>query len=338
MRSTPRRAAEDAGTRPGAPALPARVASAVAARAAALRERLLGTVPGQLYRRVVEVDLVNQALLLAAQAFMLLVPAFVTLAALAPLGDPAGGGAAWGRRLGLSAEATRDLQSLLPGQATVQDSTTALGALLTVVSAYSWPAALQRGYELMWGLPPQRRGVLRRRLGWLALLVGLGALSMASAPLVTGWVRAVLLVVLGVPLFTAWSWSGQHLLLGGRLPWRRLLPAALTTGTGLVVLLLLAAAHLSRSITRQFDQYGPLGVAFVLLSWLLSLAVVLLLGPLLGSFLDQRRGPAGPDPASPHGRLAAVLRPHRVEGAAAVDPPVGVRAEEVPQSLDQRGR
>jgi membrane protein len=294
MRSTPQPAAEDAGGHPGAPAVRSRAASAVAARAAALRDRFYGTVPGQLYRRVVDADLVNQALLLAAQAFMVLVPAFITLAALMPLGDPAAGGAAWGRRLGLSAEATRDVQSLLPAQATVQASTTVLGALLTAVSAYSWPAALQRGYELMWGLAPLHRGVLRRRLTWLVLLVGLGALSAASAPLVTGWVRAVLLVALGLPLFTAWSWSGQHLLLGGRVPWRRLLPAALTTGAGLVVLWLLAAVYLSRSITGQFDRYGPLGVAFALLSWLLLLAAVLLLGPLLGSFADQRRSAPAP--------------------------------------------
>jgi membrane protein len=258
-----------------------------------LRQRISRSAAGVLYRRAIEVDLMNQALILAALAFTLLVPAFVTLAATIPLGGPHGSGDEWARRLGLSAEAARALQSLLPDRATVSATSTAVGVALTVGSAYAWPKAVQRAFELVWGLSPLRRRVLWRRLLWLTTVAVVGTLSGASEPLVTGWPRLVLIALLGAPLFTAWTWWSQHLLLGGRVPWRRLLPAAVVSGTGLVVLRLAAAAFLSPALTSQVQQYGALGAALVLLTWLVFAETVLLTGPLLGVLLEERRSARG---------------------------------------------
>ena len=81
-----------------------------------------GTTAGRVQRRVAELDLIHQAMVLAALTMTLLIPALITLGAVIPLGDPSGIAPLVARRLGLSAQATRDFQSLFgwPGGRPVQ--------------------------------------------------------------------------------------------------------------------------------------------------------------------------------------------------------------------------
>jgi membrane protein len=59
-----------------------------------------------------------------------------------------------GPTLGLSAAATKDLQLLLSARNTVRETSTELGALLTLLSAHSWPKAFHHGHEIAGRLPP----------------------------------------------------------------------------------------------------------------------------------------------------------------------------------------
>ncbi|MDD7942486.1 hypothetical protein PHK61_29135 [Actinomycetospora lutea] len=102
----------------------------------------------------------------------------------------------------------------------------------------------------------------------------------------------VAVVVLGVPVLFVWAWWTQHFLLSGRIAWRPLLPGAVTIALGLVALGVGAGLLLSTSITTQHDEYGPIGVVFMMLSWLIALSIVLLGGALLGAALAQRPRPA----------------------------------------------
>ncbi|GJF06189.1 YhjD/YihY/BrkB family envelope integrity protein [Pseudonocardia sp. D17] len=262
---------------------------AVTARYTRTRARLDASAAGHLQRRIVEVDLANQALILAALAFMLLVPALVSLQAVIPLGATGGGLTDVARRLGLTDQATSDLQTLFPGREAVRGATTLFGAILTLVSAFSWPAALQRGYELAWGLPSAGWRALWRPLLWLGTFAVFGSLWGLSGPLVTGWVRAIVPIIIGLPIAIGWAWWTQHLLLGGRIGWRPLLPGAIAIGIGLLGLRIAASLYLSRSIVSHHREYGPLGIVFVLLSWLVAFGVVMLGGALLGVFLREHR-------------------------------------------------
>ncbi|WP_018332154.1 hypothetical protein [Actinomycetospora chiangmaiensis] len=163
--------------------------------------------------------------------------------------------------------------------------------LLSVVCGISWPLALQRGYEVAWTLPRAGTRELWRPVTWLvgvvAVLVVLTLLGDVAGGL-SGPARVVIRV-LGVPAVVAWAWWTQHFLLGGRVAWRPLAPGAVAIGLGLVGLKVLADRLLSTSIVNHEAEYGPIGVVFTMLSWLIALSTVLLGGALLGAVVVARR-------------------------------------------------
>lgn len=92
---------------------------------------------------------------------------------------------------------------------------------------------------------------------------------------------------------TGWAWWTQRLLLDGRIGWRPLLPGAIAIGIGLVGLRVAAEIYLSTSIVQHSAQYGPLGIVFVILSWLVAFSIVMLGGAAAGAVLYERRHHAG---------------------------------------------
>lgn len=302
------------------PRRPDASAARLAARLATTKERIDASRVGHVQRRFVQADLVNQAMILAALALSLLLPVLVTLAALLPLGAADSLPAVAGARLGLSPDAVADLQKLFPTRAAVRGSSTALGVLFTVLSAYAWPTALQRGYELAWGIPSRGWRGLWRPLVWLTVFIAAGAvlLALPRSGLADPW-RTILLLLLWMPIVFAWSWWTQHFLLRGAVPWRVLVPGAVAMTVGIVGMRAAASVSLSIAITYNYDRYGPLGIVFMLLSWLIALSVVMLGGPVLGAALHERRmqerPAAGPDQA------AELLANLRDEVTRALPPP-----------------
>src|SRR3954469_521534 len=287
------------------------------------KDRLDASSVGHVQRRFVQADLANQALILAALAFSLLVPVLVTVAALLPLGGTDSLPAAVAGRLGLTAGATADLERLFPTRDAVRGASTVIGTLFTLVSAYAWPTALQRGYEIAWGVSSRGWKGLWRPLVWLTGFVAAGALLMAlptSQALPPPW-RTVLLLVLGTPVVLAWSWWTQHFLLRGAVGWRLLLPGALAMTIGLLVLRVVAGLYLSTAITSNFRHCGPLGIVFMLLTWLTAVSTVMLAGPVFGAALHERRmqtqQAATSTPATPAAALGAALQERRARAEQA---------------------
>ena len=262
----------------------------IALRVAQTKERMDASRVGHVQRRFVQADLANQAMILAALALSLLVPVLVTLAALVPLGAANSLPAAIGVRLGLSPKAVTDLQSLFPSRAAVRGTSTVLSSLFTLLSAYAWPTALQRGYEIAWGVTSRGWRGLWRPLVWLTVFVAAGALLLVlpRSGLADPW-RTVLLLVLWTPIIFVCSWWTQHFLLRGAVGWRLLIPGAVAMTIGLVGLRGFAAVWLSSAITYNFERYGPLGIVFMLLTWLVAISIVMLGGPVLGAALHERR-------------------------------------------------
>ncbi len=208
------------------------------------------------------------SLVLAAQAFLTIVPLLIVLAAFAPrlLGVPLSNELQTALGLSNSSLAFRDM--LGPGHAARVGGVA--GFALVVSAGVSTANALKRGYERIWSLP--RLGLLRsawRSTVWLAacvLVFGLSGLAASAVEDLPGSGQLLLLMSLA-GIFLFWWWT-PHLLLAGRVGWRTLLPSAVLTGGVLVVLLLISPLFMPNFVASSESEFGPLGTVFVVMLWL----------------------------------------------------------------------
>jgi membrane protein len=258
-------------------------------RYAQLRERAEAGTAGQVRRRVRELELMNHALIMASLSLTLLIPALVTVSAFLPLGSHGGVAAAVVRRLGLSAQATKDVQQLFPTRKAVSGSITTVSAIGTMFFAVGWPAELQRSYQAVWELPSRGIRDMWRAMVWLVSFFGVIITVVATGSLVSGLVGALLTGLVALPLSVVWTWWTQYLLLGGRIGWRALLPGAVATSLGLFGFTIGMHVYLPIAITENSSKYGPIGVLLALLSWIIGFSAVMLGGPLVGHTIYLRR-------------------------------------------------
>ncbi|MFG2810472.1 MULTISPECIES: YhjD/YihY/BrkB family envelope integrity protein [Streptomyces] len=248
--------------------------------AASLRS---GAVP-RLLSRLSSLNIVEGSVRLAAQAFLTALPLLMTVAAFAPgwmqdlLAD------SLRAVLGIRGDTLDELRRVFSATGTTRNTAGAVSAVVTLVSATAFSRALQAVCERCWHLPraPLRTAVWR----WLLWLVVWLACLLFQAPLRNafgaGAVTGVLLSVLSATLL--WWWS-QHLLLGGRIGWRSLLPGALLAGSGTVLLSLAARVLVPTAMERSLEEFGPLGPVFTFLSWLIAVFLVAVSGLALGEYV-----------------------------------------------------
>ena len=209
------------------------------------------------------------SLVLAAQAFLTIVPLLIVLAAFAPrmLGIPMSDELQAALGLSNSSLAFRDMLGV-PGHAARVGG--ALGFALVVAAGLSTATALQRGYERIWSL--RRLGVVRsawRSAAWLAACVlAFGLSGLADDAVKNAPSSNVLLLFIALPgAFLFWWWT-PHLLLGARIPWRTLAPGGVLTGGVLVALLWISPLLMPGFVTSSEYEFGPLGTVFVVMLWL----------------------------------------------------------------------
>jgi membrane protein len=90
-------------------------------------------------------------------------------------------------------------------------------------------------------------------------------------------------------LVTAFFWWGLHYLLHGRDTWRRLFPAALSTGVFWVGLGAFASFYFSSTLISDSRLYGTIGVVFTLLTWFIAMGAVIILGAVVGRTWVMRK-------------------------------------------------
>jgi membrane protein len=261
-------------------------------RAAAAAERARSGAIGSVQIRMRDLGITHHALVFSALGMVLFVPALISLAAVLPLGDDHGLADSLAHHLALSAEARASVRDLFTTEDTVRTATSAVGAVFTVLAAYAWPAELQRFYQAVWGLPSLGWRQLWRPLVWLGSLLAVVVTVAAVGGLAGGVAGALLTSTLCSPLVLGWVWWMQAFLLAWRVSWSALLPGALVTAAGLAAFSVATSVYLSRAIIWNADRYGPIGVVFVLMSWLTWFSIVLLGGAVVGHFLHLRRAAA----------------------------------------------
>ncbi|MFF6916447.1 ribonuclease BN [Streptomyces sp. NPDC012466] len=238
----------------------------------------------RLLARMATLNIVEGSVRLAAQAFLTALPLLMTVAAFAPgwmqdlLAD------SLRAVLGIRGDTLEELRRVFSATGTTRNTAGAVSAVVTLVSATAFSRALQAVCLRCWRLPriPLRAAAWR----WLLWLLVWLAYLLLQAPLRNGFglggVTGTVLSVLSATLL--WWWS-QHLLLGGRIGWRNLLPGAVLAGAGTVMLSLAARLLVPTAMERSLEEFGPLGPVFTFLSWLIAVFLVAVSGLALGEYI-----------------------------------------------------
>lgn len=166
----------------------------------------------------------------------------------------------------------------------------ATGLLFTFAGVIAVVSSLQVIYER--AFDQQHRGWrdLPRYIAYVGILLGVLIVEASvSGPerRAVGAVGQALLTFVVVAIFFAWT---MHFLLAGRVPWRRVIGAALVTALLWLGLAFFSSAYFSSVIIEDSRTYGTIGVVFTLLSWFILIGGVMVLGAACGTVWQQRRG------------------------------------------------
>ena len=252
--------------------------------------------------RIVEVEIVDRAIALAALAFTALVPLAVVFSSVAPGADPDDLADGIVRRFRLDPDTATIVSSAFTPPDDVAGAFSIGGALLVIASALSFTRALQRVYERAWRLP--QLGVRATPAG-LQWLVGVGLLAWgiialreavegAAGPAIS--IAVVLVTAAAIWLITPW------ILLSRRVAWRALVATSLLTATTMTTLSAASVIYMPRSIADSAERYGPVGVSIALVSWLVAAGFVLVGCAAVGAVLGEDRagGPGEPEGQERH--------------------------------------
>jgi membrane protein len=259
----------------------------------AIRQAQAG-LAGQLLGRLLEVRFLERSVILAGQAFSALLPLIIVVNSISP--HPGGDtpAAALVRRLGLDDRQVSSLQAVVAPPPSARASIGVLGVVLVILTATSFARALQRSYQLAW-----RRPSAGLRAAWrpLALIVGLAVyveLLFLFGRLVRGVPAGSLLEDLAtfVGAWALWTAAGWMLLVGQVRP-RLLAVGGLLTAVGFALLRRLAAFYLPSMVASSQQQFGFLGVAFTLFSWLSACSFVIVVATVVGAVLADDPGRLG---------------------------------------------
>lgn len=171
-------------------------------------------------------------------------------------------------------------------------------------------SALQSAWNIAWQVPG--RGLSDKAVG-LAWLAGAGVLFAGSFVLSAGSqllpaYMAPLGIVAGLATGVGlWLWTA-HTLPNRQVGWRALLPGALLGAAGFELLKVVASVIVPRVVASSSDLYGPVGVVFAILGWLLLFGRLVVYAAVLEVVLWEKR----------HGTVQLTIEAPARPGAAPV--------------------
>jgi membrane protein len=234
--------------------------------------------------RFAEVGGVERAMVLAAQAFATFIPMLVVVVSLVPGSDANGFGDRVVDRFDLTGSVADSVRALFAPAGEVTSGITVLGALLVSASAFTFARRMQGLYQLSWRLPALPWRASWRPLVWVVIAMAYFAL----VPLLRG-VDPGHRLLIGGASFALWLIT-PGFLLGGRVPWRALVPTALLTAVSMALMSAVSTIYMSRAITESTEQYGPIGTAFAVMSWLVAVGFIIVAAAVVGAVWGERAG------------------------------------------------
>jgi membrane protein len=256
------------------------------------KAKYAGSWAQDLCRRLAALDVINQAMVFAATLLLCLFPFLIVVSALA--GRSMAGTLA--RFTGLTGQAAADAGHLFaPTAATTGAVIGTASMVFFVFGGIAAATALQQIYERAFDLPHRPVKDLPLRLAWLALLMGTSLLTGWAAPGLRHAGGPALLAAAGLVWSTGFWWLTMRILLASRLSWRALLPAACATGVLYVAMEVVFSLFFSPMVISNDTKYGPIGIIFALLSYLIAIGVVVILGAAVGLVWQDRLSKGRPE-------------------------------------------
>lgn len=260
---------------------------AVSARAAHTRTAARFPVVTHFGERLLSVNVFDSATRLAAQCFLTAVPLLFVVAAYAPPAMRQELITSIRTVFGLTGAADSEVEhALQPTTGDLRQATGVVGGLMVLLSATAVSRAVQRLCKRAWEIP--RTGTKTAPWRWLAWIALWLATLMVQGPMHDGFGAGAWL---GVPVtlvgLTGLWWWTQHILLGGAIGWKPLLPGAVITAVALTALTVTARLYMPHALNHALAEYGPLGSVFVLLSWLIVVCVAVAISISAGAVVAQ---------------------------------------------------
>ncbi len=193
-------------------------------------------------------------------------------------------------RLGLDRRAAGIVDHLFTSSPASLNAATATSLVFLIAGTLAVASSLQQIYEKVFR--QDHRGIrdLYRLLTWIVVLCLTVVLeSLAGKPVSNvpagGWLAPLITVAIMTPFF----WWTMHFLLAGRVPWRKLLPSAITTGVCFGSLGVFSRFYFSEAIISDSKTYGTIGAVFAIMTWLIAIGAVIILGAVAGVAWEDRK-------------------------------------------------
>lgn len=249
------------------------------------RERFEHSVGGEIAQELVRIEVIDRALALASKLFVAVIPLSIILKAIVPGSESFGDDLVV--RLGLTGAGASATRTLFASSGEVRGAVSVVGIVILLYSVLSFTRALQRVYLNIWHLHHETFDALRRQVTWI---LGFSLYTAALSPIRDLEHRSDVGVLYGVTAIALgaafWVWT-PYVLLGRRIPWRRMLPTGLLTAAAISAYSAGTAVFLPAIFTRNAERYGLIGIAFGLVTWLFIYAAILIGSAVLGRVWDR---------------------------------------------------
>ena len=247
-------------------------------RLVAVRTRYEASWPGELGRQLKALDFVNWITIFGASLLWSALPLIILLSSLANtrIDDDLS------RHIGLNGQGAHIVETLFRGTPAHGVEAILTGFLFCFGGVVAVVSSLQLIYERIFGQEPRGWRNLPRGILWIVAVLALLAFDGVTNRSERDAGPAVLDVV-GLVTTTLFFWWTLHFLLAGRIPWRRLVRPALTSGVLWFGFGVFSSLYFSPVVTSDSHTYGTIGVVFSLLTWFFLIGAVVVLGALFGA-------------------------------------------------------
>lgn len=249
------------------------------------QQRFEGSTAERLWSRLDSMDFINRGMLFAAVLLLCMIPFLIVVSALA--GRSATAGVV--RHFGLNQAASKDVATVFTSPSSTSSAISGLSWVFFVLGGIAAATALQGLYEAAFELDSRGLKDTHRRLVWLAAFVGALALAGWVGPWMHKHGGPLLIAVASFVVLLVFWWFTIWFLLSGRRSWREVFPSALATASCWLGMSFVFRLIMSSSVTEDYKKYGPIGVVFALMSFLIAVGVVVILGAIAGLVWHEER-------------------------------------------------